>query len=1103
MLDVDIASLGIKIDSTEAKTATGNLDSMAKAGERAEDSLAGVQKAGAGAAQGIAKADKAAVDASKSIAKTGDAGKGLDAAKKSADQLAKALEDVKSTASKSGSLADTLKLPAVRASVSQTATSLGTVSSAAAAAASSTAKILVPSSAADGFRGLGQAAASAERSASGLADSSSRVAAVLSGAGLVYAVSQFIRYADVATMVSSQLRLVTTSSENLVSVQGKLFDISQTARVGFAQLAGTYAQIARATDGLGISQERLLNVVGTISKAITISGGAASSSQAALVQLSQGLASGTLRGEELNSILEQTPRLAQGIAQGLGVSVGRLREMGAAGELTSERIVGALEKAAGRIDKEFGGVALTVSQSFTQLQNSAVSAIGEIDKASGVSNALAHAVSAVASSVSGVGSALKESPLAADLLSGAAGAVAGAAAVGGVALALGAIRTALLGIATVAAANPVILALLGIGAAAGYLGSKYGTGDDIGMSESLEAMQKRRDFIQKNIARGRLDAEQLANNQAMLALIDRRLSGANGASAAAEGFSELERSIVGAEEAASKAAASAKSGARSKWLKEYATDAEKLSAEIKKASEDFGGNLPADIEQRIRAKFAKKPSGTGLNIDRAAMGFDIEEIRNQLQTMTTAFANAESILEATRSAGLIDERDYYAAKRGFLEANSALQVQALRDENARIAEENKALQKAGLADPTRAAEAINNRKKIADNNARIGMIESTTLAKTTVLTIQQQAALDRVTASYLSARQAAQQYIDTLNRQQDRALEGVGQGQKRRDYNDGVNQIEDRYASQRLELENNKALLEAQNSFGAEARAQYQNRLALIDEFQAASLASYEKYYASLQSKNEDWTTGASEATYNYLDDARNVAKQTDALFTDAFYGIEDALVSFAKTGKLNFKSLADSIISDIIRMQAKAALSSILGSSGLGSIVSNLFGGAGAGIGSATAADVGAAGDGLMFLADGGYTGDGGKYEPAGLVHRGEYVLNAPATKALGKGLLDRLNGFANGGFVGNPTPAILSAVPSQIAAMRNTGQSAAAPVQVEIVNNGQPARAKATTSMQPDGTQLVRIVLDAIGESIADGVGPVPRALEGRYGLERSMGY
>jgi phage-related minor tail protein len=143
------------------------------------------------------------------------------------------------------------------------------------------------------------------------------------------------------------------------------------------------------------------------------------------------------------------------------------------------------------------------------------------------------------------------------------------------------------------------------------------------------------------------------------------------------------------------------------------------------------------------------------------------------------------------------------------------------------------------------------------------------------------------------------------------------------------------------------------------------------------------------------------------------------------------------------------------------------------------------------------------MFLADGGYTGDGGKYEPAGLVHRGEYVVNATATRALGKGLLDRLNGFADGGLVGNSTPAVLSAVPSQIAAMRSAGQAAASPVKVEIVNNGQPAKATATTSMQPDGTQLVRIVLEAVGESIADGVGPVPRALEGRYGLERNMGY
>jgi tape measure domain-containing protein len=99
-------------------------------------------------------------------------------------------------------------------------------------------------------------------------------------------------------------------------------------------LAQTYSSISRATQDLGVSSEQTLRLTETLAKAITISGVSAQSANAAMIQLSQGLSSGTLRGEELNSIMEQTPRVARALAQGLGVGIGALREMGKEGKLT-------------------------------------------------------------------------------------------------------------------------------------------------------------------------------------------------------------------------------------------------------------------------------------------------------------------------------------------------------------------------------------------------------------------------------------------------------------------------------------------------------------------------------------------------------------------------------------------------------------------------------------------------------------------------------------------------------------------------------------------------------------------------------------------------
>src|SRR5690606_14189052 len=146
----------------------------------------------------------------------------------------------------------------------------------------------------------------------------------------------------------------------------------------------------------GVSQGRLLTVTEAIGNAMAISGGSASAMQAALTQLGQGFASGTLRGEELNSVMEQTPRLARAIADGLGITTGRLREMGKAGELTAEAVLQALESQAAVLAREVEGSATTVAQAWVKLGNAATFAAGELDKASGTTSAVSSTLNTMA-----------------------------------------------------------------------------------------------------------------------------------------------------------------------------------------------------------------------------------------------------------------------------------------------------------------------------------------------------------------------------------------------------------------------------------------------------------------------------------------------------------------------------------------------------------------------------------------------------------------------------------------------------------------------------------------------------------------------------------
>lgn len=287
-------------------------------------------------------------------------------------------------------------------------------------------------------------------------------------AGFV-SVRAVMQASDAVTTLNNQLRLATGSASSAATAYQSLFEIAQRSRVNFTELGGTFATITRATQELGLSQKQVLEVTESIANAITVSGTSAQASQAALMQLGQGLASGVLRGEELNSVMEQTPRLARALADGLGVPIGKLREMGKAGELTAESIIGALRSQNAILARELSQSTATVGQAFTQLQNAAVKATGKLDETTGASQSLAKAIQGTAVAVQTLGEAVAKHG---DVIKSTFGAMAGAAAAAGlaaVAANIGKIRIAFLALTATMAANPVTLALLGIGAVAGAI----------------------------------------------------------------------------------------------------------------------------------------------------------------------------------------------------------------------------------------------------------------------------------------------------------------------------------------------------------------------------------------------------------------------------------------------------------------------------------------------------------------------------------------------------------------------------------------------------------------------------------------------------------
>ncbi len=241
-----------------------------------------------------------------------------------------------------------------------------------------------------------RAAAAAERLSANVARVGHYAAGLVALNQIGQTGGQLIRLADEYANMAGRLNLVSDSTAQATAAQAKLFDLAQQTRTGVAGLSDVFVKLRQSTDGTGISQERLLAITGTIGKTMTLSGSSAESMTAALMQLGQGMSAGVLRGEELNSILEQAPALAQAIATGMGTTVGALRKLGEEGKLTSEVVVNALEQSAKKVDSDFSKLPLTVGQAMTQVQNSLLQAVGVFDQANGLSSGLASGISTLA-----------------------------------------------------------------------------------------------------------------------------------------------------------------------------------------------------------------------------------------------------------------------------------------------------------------------------------------------------------------------------------------------------------------------------------------------------------------------------------------------------------------------------------------------------------------------------------------------------------------------------------------------------------------------------------------------------------------------------------
>lgn len=233
---------------------------------------------------------------------------------------------------------------------------------------------------------------------------------VLGGAGIV---NSLVKMTDALTNMENRLRLTSNSTANLEAVQDALFASANRSRSAVESTGEIYSRVALSARNLGASQQQVIAVTETLQKAAILSGASAQEANAALIQLGQGLASDRLSGDELRSVLEQLPLVADVIVDYLNktgqfgtVTRGTLRKLGSEGKLTADIVFKAIEAAQSGIDTLFAQTNPTIEQAFNVARNNILKFIDDFDDATDASAKLAQAIIIVSQNLDYIAAAL-------------------------------------------------------------------------------------------------------------------------------------------------------------------------------------------------------------------------------------------------------------------------------------------------------------------------------------------------------------------------------------------------------------------------------------------------------------------------------------------------------------------------------------------------------------------------------------------------------------------------------------------------------------------------------------------------------------------------
>lgn len=233
-------------------------------------------------------------------------------------------------------------------------------------------------------------------------------AAVAALTSVATAIGFVIAEGDRLKLLEGRFKALTGSADRAGALMQGVFDIVSETGVSIESTGQALSRFRIAADDIGATDDQVIQLTENIQKLGVIGGGTTQEITAGSIQLGQALASGVLRGDELRSVMENLPLVARAIADGLGVGVGELREMGKEGRLASREVFAAILSQSEQINAQFSEVPETVGRAFGKFKGELSQTLSLIDQMSGASETLAGFINQAAAGLRSVRSGLED-----------------------------------------------------------------------------------------------------------------------------------------------------------------------------------------------------------------------------------------------------------------------------------------------------------------------------------------------------------------------------------------------------------------------------------------------------------------------------------------------------------------------------------------------------------------------------------------------------------------------------------------------------------------------------------------------------------------------